>query len=391
MSLYPLPITGWSSICALGQSRAEIRAALAAGETGLGEPPDWFPYRTRCGSVPFDPAPLTGDAAPFDCRQARLGLAIAERLSQPIAAALERWGPDRVAMVLGTSTGGIDRTEAALDVARETGALPGDYDMLLQHNFYAFLQLMKRVIGAEGPSYIVSTACSSSAKVFSSAARLIGAGLADAVIVGGVDSLCRTTLFGFHSLKILAEDRCRPFGDQRPGINLGEGGALLLLEREGESSVWLRGVGESSDAHHMTSPHPEGLGARLAMERALAAAGLEPEGVDHVNAHGTGTAQNDASEARAIVGLFGSQVPVVSTKGYTGHTLGAAGAIEAVFACLAVEEQWIPPSLGADPLDPDIPAHINLERRELRVRAVLSNSFGFGGNNASVLIGGPPA
>jgi len=391
MQLYPLPITAWSSTCALGSTRDEIRAKLWAGETGLGAPPAWFPHQTRSGQVTAELQAITGAQAGYDCRQSRIAMSVLEGVRAPIATATDRWGADRVAMVLGTSTGGIDRTEYALDVARETGELPRDYDMALQHNFYAFLELLKSEIGARGPSTIVSTACSSSAKVFASAARLIAAGLADAVVVGGVDSLAKTTLFGFHSLNILASSLCRPFGADRPGINIGEGGALFLVERSGTSNVWLRGVGESSDAHHMTSPHPEGRGAILAMERALKSAGMSPSDIDHINAHGTGTAKNDASEAQAIVAFLGDKVPVVSTKGYTGHTLGAAGAIEAAIACIALEEQWIPTSLGADPVDPDVSAAINHERREMRVRTVLSNSFGFGGNNAAVLLGGAPS
>ncbi|HWN83389.1 MAG TPA: beta-ketoacyl-ACP synthase [Candidatus Udaeobacter sp.] len=302
---------------------------------------------------------------------------------------MRRWGRSRVAMVLGTSTGGIDRTEQALEVHRQTARMPVGYDFLQQHNFAAYCQLFKRVSGVTGPAYVLSTACSSSAKVFASGARLIDAGLADAVLVGGVDTLCKTTLFGFRSLDILAEERCRPFGKDRKGINIGEGGALLLLERSGDASAVLLGVGESSDAHRMTSPHPEGLGARLAMGRALADAGMSAEQVDHINAHGTGTSQNDAAEATAIHDLFADRTPVVSTKAFTGHTLGAAGAIEAVFACLSLVHGFVPPSLGAEPVSPEIRVQVNQRVCDRQLRAVLSNSFGFGGSNCSLLFGAP--
>lgn len=387
VSRAPLPITGWSIITALGVGARETTTALRQGRSGLTPGPEWLPFPTQCGAVSIDlPAP-PADLSDFDCHQARIALAAFEGIAGPLGGAIRRWGRPRVAMVLGTSTGGIERTEHALEVHRQTARMPVDYDMLKQHNFAAYCRLFKRVSGVTGPAYVMSTACSSSAKVFASGARLIDAGIADAVLVGGVDSLCKTTLFGFRSLDILAEERCRPFGKDRKGINIGEGGALLLLERSGDAPAVLLGVGESSDAHRMTSPHPEGVGARLAMSRALAEAGITPDQVDHINAHGTGTAQNDAAEATAIHDLFADRAPVVSTKAFTGHTLGAAGAIEAVFACLSLVHGFIPPSLGADPVSPEIRVQVNQRDRELQVSTVLSNSFGFGGSNCSVLLG----
>jgi len=383
----PIPITGWSIVCALGGDGRAATDALRAGRSGLGPGPEWLPFPTQCGAAPIDlPAP-PADRIAFDCHQVRIALAALEGIAGPLGAAIRRWGRSRVAMVLATSTGGIARTEDVLDVYRQTSRLPPDYDMVRQHNFDAHCRLLKELCGAAGPSYVVSTACSSSAKVFASAARLLDADVADAVLVGGVDSLCKTTLFGFHSLDILAAERCRPFGLDRKGINIGEGGALLLLERSGEALAHLLGVGESSDAHRMTSPHPEGIGARLAMTRALAEAGMTVDQVDYINAHGTGTAQNDAAEATAICDLFADRVPVVSTKAFTGHTLGAAGAIEAVFACLSLAHRFVPASLGADPLSPEIHIQVNHKARDLACRTVLSNSFGFGGSNCSVLLG----
>jgi len=248
---------------------------------------------------------------------------------------------------------------------------------------------VKRATGAGGPGYAVSTACSSSGKVLGSARRLLRAGLADAVLVGGADSLCRTTLCGFHSLEVLSKTPCRPFCAGRDGTTIGEGAAFLLLEREGDGPARLLGVGESCDAHHMSHPHPEGLGAEAAMAGALAQAGLAPHEVDHVNAHGTATQLNDAAESKAIFRLFGDRVPVASTKGYTGHLLGAAAATEAVFAVAAIEQGWIPASLGCDPQDPALAVSLCRERRERRCRAVLSNSFAFGGSNVAVLFGAP--
>ncbi len=207
------------------------------------------------------------------------------------------------------------------------------------------------------------------------------------MLVGGVDSLCGLTLRGFSGLEVRSEAACRPFSSERAGINIGEGAAWLLIERLGEGPARLLGVGESGDAYHMTSPHPEGLGARLAMARAIEAAGIEPAEVGHVNVHGTGTQQNDAVEGRAILDLLGPEVAVVATKGYTGHLLGAAGATELVLTVAAIDGAFLPASVGADPVDASIGVNVNVERRDFTSRAALSNSFAFGGSNVSVLLG----
>jgi 3-oxoacyl-[acyl-carrier-protein] synthase-1 len=215
---------------------------------------------------------------------------------------------------------------------------------------------------------------------------LIAADLADAAIVGGIDTLCSMTLRGFFSLDSLSPGACRPFNQKRDGINIGEGGALLVLERGGDAIALLEAVGESSDAYHISAPHPDGVGARLAMQRALQQAGVAPEQVDYVNAHGTGTRLNDSAEAKAIGSLLGRELPVVSTKGYTGHMLGAAGASEAVITLLSLSGGFVPASLGADPIDESIQLNIPLTRVHGQYRRGLSNSFAFGGNNVSVLL-----
>jgi 3-oxoacyl-[acyl-carrier-protein] synthase-1 len=236
---------------------------------------------------------------------------------------------------------------------------------------------------------MISTACTSGAKPLGSAWRLITAGVLDAAIVGGVDTLCTMTLHGFESLQALDRGPCRPFHRDRLGISIGEGGALLLLERDGDGRVRLESVGETSDAYHISAPHPEGHGAEAAMRQALAFAGRRPDDVDHINAHGTGTKLNDTAEAKAIGRVFSRPIPVVSTKCYTGHTLAAAGAIESVFAAMAIEEGWIPPALQAEPLDPDVQLNVPTQRTTGSFKTVLSNSFAFGGNNVSVLLGAP--
>jgi 3-oxoacyl-[acyl-carrier-protein] synthase-1 len=307
-----------------------------------------------------------------------------------VAVAVARHGADRVGLVIGTTTAGLARTEDAYHTLSQTGALPDDYDLHRQHSFGGLLEAVRSVAEVAGPSYVVSTACSASAKVLGCAQRLLDAGLADAVLVGGVDGLCQTTIRGFHSLQILSTRPCRPLSTERDGINIGEGAAYLLVERGGDGPARLLGVGESSDAYHMSAPHPEGAGALAAMSEALRRAGLGPEDIDHINAHSPGTRLNDYSESRAIATLFGARrVPVASTKGYTGHLLGAGGATEAVFAVVAVAEGWIPRSVGADPVDTELAIEIATSAREQRCRAVMSNSFAFGGNNVSVVFGRP--
>ncbi len=382
-------VTAYALCNCLGRTTEEAVAALAAGRSGLAQPPLPLPFDTVCGTVGGELPGLPAAWSAYDTRQARIALATLDQVRAPVAAALGRWGPERVALVMATSTGGIAVSEDAYDAVRDTGRRPASYDLERQHNFFAFVELLRAETGIAGPATVVSTACSSSGKVFASARRLIAAGVADAVLVGGVDSLCRTTLCGFAGLSVLSPEPCRPFCRERQGMNIGEGGALLLVERQGEARAAVLGVGESCDGHHMSSPHPEGLGARLAMERALAEAGLEPAAVDYVNAHGTGTEANDAVEAVAIAGLLGEKVPVASTKGFTGHMLGVAGATEAIFAVVALEQGWLPVSLGAEPVEPEPGIRILTERLERPCRVAMSNSFGFGGSNVSVILGAP--
>lgn len=384
----PLPITAWSAVNALGRSTAEVLAALDAGRSGLGPSPLPATMETVVGAIPGALAPLPAEHAAYDTRLARIGWLAFEEVRGALEGAVARWGPHRVGVVLGTSTGGLEETEQAFDHWRREGTLPARYDYEHQHNFAAFGELLARAAGVTGPSYVVSTACSSSGKVASSAARLIRASVLDAVLIGGIDSLTRMTLQGFHSLGILSSQPCRPFGAGRDGINIGEGAALLLVEREAsDPGAVLLGVGESADAYRMSSPEPGGRGAREAMERALAQAGLTPAELDHINAHGTATPLNDAAESIAIEAVFGRRVPVSSTKGYTGHLLGGAGGTEMVFALHAIRTGRLPATLGATPLDPAVAIDVVTEPREQPVRTVLSNSFAFGGSNVAVVLG----
>lgn len=336
------------------------------------------------------PAPL----ARFDCRNNRLALLGLQQdgFSEAVTAASHKYGAQRIGVFIGTSTSGILQTELAyrrLDPA--SGAFPADFMYASTHNTFSVADFTRHHLGLSGPAAVVSSACSSSAKVFASARRMLAAGLIDAAVVGGVDSLCLTTLYGFNSLGLISTGPCRPFDAGRDGISIGEAAAFALLERvPGQldpDAVLLLGVGESSDAHHMSSPHPEGLGARMAMRDALKMAGLEPADIDYINLHGTATPSNDAAEAKAVTALFGSDTPCSSTKGATGHTLGAAGGLEAVICALALQHGFLPGGINTQQLDPALGLDYLLENREQAVNRVLSNSFGFGGTNCSLVFG----
>jgi 3-oxoacyl-[acyl-carrier-protein] synthase-1 len=374
----------------LGNTTEEVIASLAAGRSGLARPPLELPFETVCGAVADPMPPLPPPLAHTDTRIVRMAALGLRDLHAALTRATERWGASRVGAAIGTSTGGLAQTEAAFAEQTRNRAMPAWFDFERQHPFHLVVDAACALTGIEGPRCAVSTACSSSAKVFGVAARWMEAGVCDAVLVGGVDTLCQTTLRGFHSLGVLSAEPCRPFGQERRGISIGEGAAFLLLERDSDGPARFLGIGESSDAFHMSAPDPAGHGARIAMEAALADASLSPSDVGYVNAHGTGTLKSDAAEARAIADVFGDSAWVASTKGYTGHLLGAGGATEAAFSVAALERGFVPASLGAAPLDADLAAiRVAATRVDVRLRAVISNSFAFGGSNACVAFGAP--
>jgi 3-oxoacyl-[acyl-carrier-protein] synthase-1 len=393
-----IPITAYSACNGLGQTTAEVLESLFAGRHGLTPAQPWLGVSTWVGMVPGELPPLEPSLRGLESRQARLTQLVTLPMLSAIERAKQRWGSGRIALILGTSTAGIAESEQAWVYHRDHGTLPPEFAIERQHALYATVEIVRALTGVRGPGYVVSTACSSSGKVFASARRLIHAGIVDAAIVGGVDSLCGMTVRGFASLEVLSAEPCRPFSSDRRGISIGEGAALLLLERHGPGvegvGVDLLGVGESSDAHHMTAPHPEGLGACSAMQRALAGGGVDPSEVDQINVHGTGTSMNDETESKAIRQLFQptgawsrEQLSVVATKGYTGHMLGAAGATEAVFVAATIQRRELPASVGTAPLDRSLGVELELERRPRATRRVLSNSLAFGGSNVSVLLG----
>jgi 3-oxoacyl-[acyl-carrier-protein] synthase-1 len=333
-----------------------------------------------------DPA-LSAHLGAWDCRSHRLAwLALQDApFRGALTAAMGRHGAHRVGLVLGTSTSGIRSTESAYAHRLEIGRWPEAFDYRKTHAVDALCRFSAQVLGLQGPMAVISTACSSSAKVFLTAQRWIDAGLIDAAVVGGADSLCLSTLHGFDALQLLSSDMCRPFDLARNGISIGEAAGFVLLERR-PAAVQFAGGGESSDAWHMSTPHPEGEGAQSAMRTALSAAGIEPSDIGYVNAHGTATPANDRSEAAALSAVFGPySVPVSSTKGATGHTLGAAGIVEAIVMAQALEHQALPPSTNWITADPALAVNLVTQPGAARMRHAMSNNFGFGGSNCALV------
>ena len=394
----PLVISEFSVVNSLGADRDAVAQALRSMRSGLA-PCDFETVRleTSIGRVvALDELRVRADLAAYDCRNNRLAQLGLESggFARAAAALREKYGAHRVGVFVGTSTSGVLETELAYRRRDPTsGALPADYRYRETQNTGSVADFVRRYLGLRGPAVVISSACSSSAKAFGNAARMIAAGVCDAAVVGGVDSLCLTTLHGFHSLELTSRAPCRPFDAERDGISIGEGAGFAIVEKPGarpaRAHALLLGVGESSDAYHMSTPHPEGLGARTAMERALASAGLAASDVDYINLHGTATRTNDASEDRAVHDLFGARTPCSSTKGATGHLLGAAGITEAIVSILAIQGGFMPGSPGTRKVDASLKTGYLLETRSAPVRRVLSNSFGFGGSNCSLVLGTP--
>ena len=385
-------------ICALGDGREQVKARLYAGQTGVGMTGEWSPGRELPLGRVLSPLPsLAHVPAPQRSRNNALALAALAQIRPAVDAAIARHGAARVGVVIGTSTSGIGETEHAVRHYCANGVLPPDFVYDRQEMGSPAVMLAYE-LGVSGPAYVHSSACSSSAKAMASAARLIKMGLCDAVVTGGVDSLCTFTVAGFASLESVSAALCNPMSANRRGINIGEGAALFLMSAEADApdAVALLGWGESSDGHHMSAPDPAGVGATLAITQALARAGLAATSVDYVNMHGTATPQNDAMESRVIEALFGLETPVSSTKPLTGHTLGAAAAIEAALCWLAMRDDnpqgTLPPHLWDGAADPALPA-LNLVPPGATLgrplRYALSTSFAFGGSNAALLLGRP--
>ena len=390
-----LALTSFTATSAIGRGLDATLASLRAQRSGLA--PCRFEsaaIETCVGEVAgVDEVTLPRELREFDCRNNRLAwLALAQDgFTAAVAQRVAQHGARRIGVFLGTSTSGILETEIAYrhrDSA--SGALPREFRYRGAHSTFSLAAFTKRALELAGPAAVISCACSSSAKVFASARRAIEAGLIDAAVVGGVDSLCLTTLYGFHALQLVARTPCRPFDAARDGISIGEAAAFALLERPAEdldsAGVLLLGTGESSDAYHMSTPPPDGRGARAAMLQALDAAGLEPGDIGYINFHGTGTPSNDAAEGSAVASVLGKEIPGSSTKGATGHTLGAAGALEAVICALALKASLMPGGVNTTQVDPTVPVSYLRENRCVPLARVMSNSFGFGGSNCSLIL-----
>ncbi|MDB5980283.1 MAG: fabF 2 [Pseudomonas sp.] len=388
-------------ICALGNDKTAVARTLFAGDTsGMLDDGGWvtgrrLPVAAVQGVLPEVPAHLSQHGT----RNNRLLLAAALQIEADIQHAISRYGAERIGVILGTSTSGIDEASQGLAVYLRDQKFPAEYDYQ-QQELSAPANFLADWLQVSGPAYVISTACTSSARALLSARRLLDMGVCDAVLCGGVDSLCRLTLNGFSALEALSEQRCNPFSSQRNGINIGEAAVLFLMTREpsGATSIALLGAGACSDAHHISAPEPSGRGAREAMHKALDNAGLQAEQIDYLNLHGTATQHNDAMESFAVDAVFPNGVPCSSTKPLSGHTLGAAGALEAAFCWLSLmpenTENALPPHVWDGQADTQLPAlsWVVPGQRLLHAqpRRLMSNSFAFGGNNVSLIIGDAP-
>lgn len=381
-------------LCALGDSKESVLRRALAGQDRAPQPAVWLDTSIPAFAVTADLPNVPEGLRRYDCRNNRLLLAALQQMERTLEPLLRAYGRDRIGVVIGTSTSGIAEGEQAIAELQTTGHMPAAYHYK-QQELGGAAEFLAEHLGSTGPSLTVSTTCSSSANALATARRLLRLGVCNLVVTGGADTLCRTTLNGFSALGAVSKTRCNPFSRNRDGITVGEGAALFVMSRE-PAAIALMGVGRSSDAYHISAPRPDGAGAFMAMQTALGDAGLMPKQVDYINLHGTGTRQNDAMEAGAVARLFGCVPPCSSTKAVTGHCLGAAGAIEAGLCWLLLTDmngaQGLPPQVWDGETDPDLAplALVRLENRAPKpLQYCVSNSFSFGGNNVSLVIGHP--
>jgi len=387
-SMTPLAITAYTASSAIGTGLSAQLETLRQARSGL-RPNNFSSAPLACwiGRVDgVEDVSLPSSLAAWECRNNRLawlGLNQDSFLAR-VQAARERYGAGRIAVLLGTSTASIGATEEAYRRLDADGGFADDMLRPAIHAPHSLAAFVTAALELEGPCLTISTACSSSAKVFANAERMIRLGLVDAAVVGGVDTLCDSVLFGFNALELVSAEPCRPFDAERNGISIGEAAGFALLERADTApdAPQLLGYGEASDAHHMSTPHPEGVGAELALRAALVRAGIDAAQVGYINLHGTATPKNDEVEAAMVSRVFPASTRASSTKGFTGHTLGAAGIVEATIALQAIEHGFIPGNLGGDTPDPLCGPQFAWRNEQQRIDVALSNSFGFGGNNA---------
>lgn len=393
-----LSLSAFTATSCLGNGVAPLRSRLLAQQGGLTscqfEAVDLDTY-VGITNITDDEVFLPAALQDFDCRNNRLAYLGLQQDSfiDAVDKAKCQFDKHRIGVFLGTSTSGMLQTEKGyLELDPQTGALPPWVNYRYAQNTGSVGHFVRLALGVAGPAAVVSTACSSSAKVFAMAQRMLLLGAIDAAIVGGVDSLCLTTLYGFHSLQLLSQHPCKPYDANRDGISIGEAAVFALLTRDDEhtpsGSLLIKGVGESSDAYHMSSPHPQGLGACQAMRSALKQARLAASDIDYIHLHGTATKNNDAIESIAVSAVFDDKPPASSTKGATGHCLGAAGALNVVIGAVALQQQIAWGSIGTEELDAALPRiHYQVHNAARPIRHVLSNSLGFGGSNCSLVLG----
>lgn len=378
--------------CALGMDTASVAAGLFAGSSaGLRREQGWLPGAPALvAPVPGELAPLPAALAEHDSRNNRLLLQAARQVEAPLRQAVRQYGAARVAVIIGTSTSGIDASREGFQAYLRDGRLPEHYPYA-QQLLESPAECLAQWLGCQGPTYVISTACTSSGRALMSARRLLAMGACDAVVCGGADSLCQLTVAGFSSLAAVSSNRCNPCSANRDGINIGEAAVVFLMTRERPATgpaVALLGAGASSDAHHISAPDPSGAGAISAMRQALVQAGLAAEQIGYLNLHGTATAHNDAMESLAVAHVFPQGVPCSSTKPMTGHTLGAAAALEVAFCWLSLAHRQLPPHLWDGVKDPALPPlRLTEPGQPLATPYLMSNSFAFGGNNVSLILG----
>lgn len=377
-------------LCAVGSSRAEILTRLLAGDRSGLRSTNSFGITAIVGECMAELPEIDQHYSIYQCRNNQLLLAALSQISGTVQLMIDKFGSSRVGVVLGTSTSGVRSTELALAYQAKHGTLPEQFHYK-QQQMGAGADFLSAYLSLTGPAYTISTACSSSGKALASARRLINLDICDAVIVGGADSLCRLTINGFAALESLSKSYCKPFGKNRDGINIGEAASLFVLSKE-PGPVQLLGIGASSDAYHFSAPDPAGTAVILAMQKALNDADKQPKDVDYLNLHGTATVLNDAMESKAVNALFGNQTATSSSKGMTGHTLGAAAALELGFCWMLLAENengYLIPNINDDEPDNSLsPLHL-IEKGEnigARLQLCQSNSFAFGGNNVSIII-----
>lgn len=380
-------------LCATGNSRAEVLTRLLAGDrSGLIETDEFSSGSSVIlGRITGQLPEIDPKYSVYHCRNNQLLLAALSQINKTVDEMIAKFGGDRMGIVLGTSTSGVRNTELALAWQARNGVLPDGFHYK-QQQMGAGADFLASYLGINGPAYTVSTACSSSGKAFVSARRLINLGICDAVIVGGADSLCSFTVHGFAALESLSTGFCKPFGLHRDGINIAEAVSLFVLSKEPDA-VELKGMGATSDAYHFSAPDPAGTAVIGAMQRALDDAGKTPDDIDYLNLHGTATALNDAMESKAVNALFGADLAVSSSKGMTGHALGAASALELAFCWLLLtrddEQGALIPNINDDERDSELPP-LNLVEKGMvlgrKINVCQSNSFAFGGNNLSIVI-----